>query len=72
MSCEVEGIVEQTKVAEESLGLETDCQLCPQLATPPSSPITLTAVLLSSNQEKVMSLYIVGFGLPSNGICCQR
>jgi hypothetical protein len=56
MSCEVDGIVEQTEAAEESLGLETNCQLCRHPATPPASPDTSTPVVQSGNQENEMPL----------------
>jgi chaperone BCS1 len=51
MSCEVDGIVEQTDEMEESSGLEAKCQVYRQPATPPASPVTSTPVLLSGNQE---------------------
>jgi hypothetical protein len=56
MSCEVDGIVEQTEAAEESLGLETNRQLCRHPATPPASPDTSTPVVQSGNQENEMTL----------------
>jgi hypothetical protein len=47
MSCEVDGIAEQAEVIEESLP-----------ATPPPSPITVTPVIPSGNQEREMSRHI--------------
>jgi len=56
--------MEQAEATKESPGLESNCQLYQQPATPPASPITSTLDVLSSDQEK-MSRSIAALSVPS-------
>ena len=68
---EVEGIVGQAEVTEESLGLKTNRKFYLQLSTPPPSPITSTPALLSSDQRE-MPRSIADLSMPLSIPSCQR